>query len=176
MKCPHCSHPDDHVIDSRPVETGNVIRRRRECLKCQRRFTTYERLEVMPMIVLKSDDRRDPYDREKLREGVARACKKRNITAEQIEKLVADVETSIQEDFVMEVPSKSIGERVLAKLKELDHVAYVRFASVYKQFADLDGFVNELRGLKHEQKLKGRKTSPSPTDLLAFLKEPTSRN
>jgi transcriptional repressor NrdR len=175
MKCPHCSHPDDHVIDSRPVETDNVIRRRRECLKCQKRFTTYERLEIMPFIVLKSDDRREPYDREKLREGVARACKKRNITAEQIDKLVAEVETSIQEDFVMEAPSKSIGERVLAKLKELDHVAYVRFASVYKQFTDLDGFVNELRGLKHEQKIKSRRTQ-TPSDLLAFLKQPTARN
>ncbi len=167
MKCPHCSHPEDHVIDSRPVETGNVIRRRRECLQCSKRFTTYERLEVMPMIVLKSDNRREPFDHDKLREGISRACKKRNITAEQIEKLVTDVETSLQEDFVMEVPSKSIGERVLAKLKELDHVAYVRFASVYKQFSDIDNFFNELRGLKNEQKSKGRKIAP--VNLLATI-------
>src|SRR5688572_13727248 len=110
MKCPHCSHPEDHVLDSRPVETGNVIRRRRECLSCSKRFTTYERLEVMPLIVLKSDNRREPYDRNKLREGISRASKHRNITAEQIEKLVTEVELSLQEDFVMEVPSRTIGD------------------------------------------------------------------
>jgi transcriptional repressor NrdR len=175
MKCPHCNHPEDHVIDSRPVETGNVIRRRRECMLCEKRFTTYERLEVMPMIVLKSDDRREPYDRNKLREGIARACKKRDITAEQIEKVVSEVETSLQEDFVIEVPSRSIGERVLAKLKELDPVAYVRFASVYKQFPDVDSFFHEIRGLKHEQRLKNRKAQP--VDLLAtFLNEATAKN
>ncbi len=175
MKCPHCNHPEDHVIDSRPVETGNVIRRRRECMLCEKRFTTYERLEVMPLIVLKSDNRREPFDREKLREGISRACKHRSITAEQIEKLVTDVETSLQEDFVMEAPSKSIGERVLAKLKDLDHVAYIRFASVYKQFSDVDSFFHEIRGLKHEQKIKNRKNNP--IDLLAtFLNEPTAKN
>ncbi len=175
MKCPHCNHPEDHVIDSRPVETGNVIRRRRECLQCEKRFTTYERLEVMPMIVLKSDNRREPFDHNKLREGVSRACKNRSITAEQIEKLVTDVETSLQEDFVIEVPSKTIGERVLAKLKDLDHVAYIRFASVYKQFSDIDSFFVEVKGLKNEQKLKNRKSQP--IDLLAtFLNEPTAKN
>lgn len=175
MKCPHCNHPEDHVIDSRPVETGHVIRRRRKCLLCEKRFTTYERLEIMPLVVLKSDNRREPFDRDKLREGVTRACKNRNITAEQIEKLVADVEASLQEDFVMEAPSKSIGERVLAKLKDLDHVAYVRFASVYKQFSDIESFFQELRGLKQEQKVKSRKTQP--IDLLStFLNEPSSKN
>jgi transcriptional repressor NrdR len=174
MKCPHCNHPEDHVIDSRPVETGNVIRRRRECLQCEKRFTTYERLEVMPMIVLKSDDRREPFDHNKLREGISRACKKRNITAEQIEKMVTDVEASLQEDFVMEVPSKSIGERVMAKLKSLDHVAYIRFASVYKQFSDVDSFFHEVRGLKQEQK-KTRK--PQSVNLLtSFFNEPSTRN
>ncbi|MCG3206051.1 MAG: Transcriptional repressor NrdR [Elusimicrobia bacterium] len=175
MKCPHCNHPEDHVTDSRPVESGNVIRRRRECLQCERRFTTYERLEVIPMIVLKSDNRREPYDRNKLREGVSRACKNRNISAEQIEKLVTEVEISLQEDFVIEVPSKSIGERLLAKLKDLDHVAYIRFASVYKQFSDVDSFFQEIRGLKHEQKIKNRKSPP--LDLLAgFVGEPTAKN
>lgn len=158
MRCPHCNHPEDHVIDSRPVETGNVIRRRRECLGCSKRFTTYERPEVMPLIVIKSDNRREPFDRGKLREGISRACKHRNISADQIEKLVSEVELALQEDFVMEAPSKSIGDLVLAKLKDLDPVAYVRFASVYKQFSDIDTFMTELKGLKQEQRQKGRKT------------------
>jgi transcriptional repressor NrdR len=150
MKCPHCSHPEDHVIDSRPVETANVIRRRRECLGCAKRFTTYERFEAMPLIVLKSDNRREPYDRNKLREGVIRACKKRPISAEQIEQVVIDVETALQEDFVMEVPSRVIGDLMLKKLKTLDQVAYVRFASVYKQFSDVDTFIEEIKELKQE--------------------------
>lgn len=164
MKCPHCTHPEDHVIDSRPVETGSVIRRRRECLDCGKRFTTYERFEIMPFVVLKSDDRREPFDRNKLREGIARACKKRNITADQIERLIIDIEASLQEDYVMEVPSKSIGDRVLAKLKQLDPVAYVRFASVYKQFSNIDTFLNELQDLKQEQKLKNKKGKFIPGD------------
>lgn len=151
MKCPHCSHPDDHVIDSRPVETANVIRRRRECLGCGKRFTTYERFEAMPLIVMKSDNRREPYDRNKLREGLIRACKKRPITIEQIEQIVSDVETELQEEFVMEVPSKAIGETVLERLKKLDPVAYIRFASVYKQFSDTDSFVKELNLIKKER-------------------------
>ena len=138
MKCPHCGHPDDHVIDSRPVETGSAIRRRRECLACEKRFTTYERLEVIPLTVLKSDNRREPFDRAKLREGIALACRHRNVTADQIEKVVTEVELALQEEFIMEVPSRTIGDRVLAKLKALDDVAYVRFASVYKQFSDID--------------------------------------
>jgi transcriptional repressor NrdR len=123
MKCPHCNHPDDHVIDSRPVETGAAIRRRRECLACEKRFTTYERLEVMPLTVLKSDNRREPFDRNKLRDGIALACRHRNISAEQIEKIVAEAEMALQEDYIMEVPSKTIGEMILAKLKALDPVA-----------------------------------------------------
>lgn len=152
MKCPHCSHSEDHVIDSRPVETANVIRRRRECLGCSKRFTTYERFETMPLVVLKSDNRREPFDRNKLKEGIARACKKRNITAEQIEQLVIEVEVQLQEDYVMEVPSKAIGELALSKLKKLDPVAYIRFASVYKQFADTDAFMSELKALKKEDR------------------------
>lgn len=151
MKCPHCNHPDDHVIDSRPVETANVIRRRRECMGCAKRFTTYERFEAMPLSVLKSDNRREFYDRNKLKEGIIRACKKRPITTEQIEQVVNDVETTLQEEFVMEVPSKAIGEAALARLKKLDPVAYIRFASVYKQFADAESFVDELKLIKKEQ-------------------------
>jgi transcriptional repressor NrdR len=151
MKCPHCSHPEDHVIDSRPVETANVIRRRRECLGCEKRYTTYERLEAMPLIVLKSDNRREPFDRDKLREGIARACKSRDISSDRIEQLVTEVELALQEDFVLEAPSRAIGELVMTKLKNLDDVAYIRFASVYKQFSSIDTFLNELKGLKKER-------------------------
>jgi transcriptional repressor NrdR len=157
MKCPHCSHPEDHVIDSRPVETGNVIRRRRECMSCNKRFTTYERFEVVPFMVLKSDDRRESFSREKLRKGISRACKKRPISSEQIERLLSEIETTLQENYVMEVSSKAIGDLILAKLKALDPVAYIRFASVYKQFSDVDTFIEEIRGLKQEQKKKSKK-------------------
>jgi len=159
MRCPHCNHPEDHVIDSRPVETGNFIRRRRECLSCEKRFTTYERLEAMPFVVLKSDNRREPFNREKLREGVLRACKKRDISAAQIERLVTEVEASIQENYVMEVPSRAVGSLALSKLRELDPVAYIRFASVYKQFADIESFLGELRELK-----EGLQKNSSPTN------------
>lgn len=175
MKCPHCNHPEDHVIDSRPVETGNVIRRRRECMLCRKRFTTYERLEVMPMIVLKSDDRREPFDRNKLREGLSRALKKRPITAEQIEKLVTEIETTLQEDFVMEVPSKAIGDLILKKLKALDPVAYVRFASVYKQFSDVDTFMEELQELKQQQKKKSPKKKNNDA-IAGLFKQLQSKN
>lgn len=161
MKCPHCEHPEDHVIDSRPVESANLIRRRRECLGCGKRFTTYERCETIPLIVLKSDNRREPFDREKLREGISRACKKREISADQIEKLVSEVELTLQEKYVMEVPSRAIGELVLEKLKNLDHVAYIRFVSVYKQFGDIDSFMDELKELKL-QKSKKKKPKQVP--------------
>lgn len=175
MRCPHCNHPEDHVIDSRPVETGNVIRRRRECLGCSKRFTTYERPEVIPLIVIKSDNRRMPFERTKLREGIARACKNRNITAEQIEKLVSEVEQELQEDYVMEAPSRVIGDLVLKKLKNLDSVAYVRFASVYKQFSDIDSFMSELKGLKEEQKLRGKKVK-SPDLISSLINGPSAKN
>lgn len=157
MRCPHCDHPEDHVIDSRPVESANLIRRRRECLSCAKRFTTYERCEAIPLIVLKSDNRREPFVREKLREGISRACKKRNISADQIEKIVSEVELALQEQYVMEAPSKAIGDLVLAKLKDLDPVAYVRFLSVYKQFSDIDSFFDALNSLRKDSK---RKTKP----------------
>jgi transcriptional repressor NrdR len=165
MKCPHCDHPEDHVIDSRPVESANLIRRRRECLSCGKRFTTYERCEAIPLIVLKSDNRREPFDREKLREGIARACKKREISADQIEKLVTEVELTLQEKYVMEAPSKAIGELVLAKLKELDHVAYIRFVSVYKQFSNIDEYMDELRDLKQMKSKRKKQKSVALKDL-----------
>lgn len=147
MKCPYCGHEEDRVLDSRPLEAASVIRRRRECQSCHKRFTTYERLENVPLMVIKSDDRREPFSREKLREGIARACEKRPIGADTIERLVSEIEYELQ-DYVMQVPSRVIGEKVLKKLMELDTVAYVRFASVYRQFQDVDAFLRELEKLK----------------------------
>ena len=147
MRCPLCDHPEDRVLDSRPLEAGAVVRRRRSCLHCGKRFTTYERVESTPLMVIKSDNRRQPFSREKMREGVVRACQKRPISSDAIEKLVSEVEYELQ-DYVLEVPSREIGDRVLKKLYQLDPVAYVRFASVYRQFGDLDTFLNELKRLK----------------------------
>lgn len=146
MRCPHCAHPDVYVLDSRPVESAGVIRRRRGCERCGKRFTTYERVESAPLMVIKSDNRREPFSRTKLREGIARACQKRPIASDTIEKLVSEVEYELQ-DFVMEVPTRKIGEMVLHKLYDLDSVAYVRFASVYRQFSDLDHFLTEVKRL-----------------------------
>ena len=153
MKCPYCGHEEDRVLDSRPLDAASIIRRRRECQSCQKRFTTYERLEEVPLMVIKSNDRREPFDREKLREGIARACEKRPISMDTVERLLSEVEYELQ-DYVMQVPSRVIGEKVLQKLKDLDPVAYVRFASVYRQFQDIDAFMEELRKLKEENSVK----------------------
>jgi transcriptional repressor NrdR len=147
MKCPFCGSPDDQVLDSRPMEDQSVTRRRRVCRECNKRFTTYERLEESPLMVVKSDQRREPYNRAKLKEGVARACQKRPISSDAIENLLNDVETDLR-DYLMEVPSRIIGETVLNKLRALDPVAYVRFASVYRQFSDIETFMEELKKLK----------------------------
>lgn len=155
MKCPFCGHQEDRVLDSRPLEAASIIRRRRECQACHKRFTTYERLEEVPLMVLKSNNRQEPFQREKLRDGITRACKNRPISADRIEKLISDIEYELQ-DYVMQVPSRVIGEKVLKKLKDLDPVAYVRFASVYRQFQDIDAFMEELRRLKGE-------AAPEPT-------------
>lgn len=150
MKCPYCGQEEDRVLDSRPLEGASIIRRRRECQSCHKRFTTYERLEDVPLMVIKSDERREPFSREKLREGIARACEKRPIGADAIERLISEIEYELQ-DYVMQVPSRVIGEKVLKKLKDLDPVAYVRFASVYRQFQDIDAFHCELQKLKQEE-------------------------
>ncbi|MBI4396284.1 MAG: transcriptional repressor NrdR [Elusimicrobia bacterium] len=147
MRCPSCDHPEDRVIDSRPLESATVIRRRRLCVNCGKRFTTYERVEATPLMVIKSDNRREPFNRTKIREGIRRACIRRPISPDTIEKLVSEIEYELQ-DYVLEVPSREIGERILKKLYLLDPVAYVRFASVYKKFADLDAFLRELKKLK----------------------------
>ena len=150
MKCPYCGHAHDRVLDSRPLEAASVIRRRRECQSCRKRFTTYERLEEVPLMVIKSDERREPFSREKLREGIARACEKRPIGPDTIERLISEIEYELQ-DYVMQVPSRVIGEKAMKKLLGLDPVAYVRFASVYRQFPDLDAFMSELQKLKNTQ-------------------------
>ncbi len=151
MKCPYCGHQEDRVLDSRPLEAASIIRRRRECQSCHKRFTTYERLEEVPLMVIKSDDRREAFNREKLREGILRACEKRPIGPDVIERIVAEIEYELQ-DYVMQVPSRVIGEKVMKKLKELDPVAYIRFASVYRGFQDLDAFHSELEKIKEEVK------------------------
>jgi transcriptional repressor NrdR len=155
MRCPFCHHPDDKVVDSREGREGASTRRRRECLACGRRFTTYERVDaVMPMIV-KKDGRREPYDREKVLAGLHKACEKRPISADTIEEVAADVERHVQEAGAREVPSSLVGEAVMSSLKELDDVAYVRFASVYKSFRDIDEFMSELESIVKER--RGRK-------------------
>jgi transcriptional repressor NrdR len=155
MRCPFCHHPDDKVVDSREGRDGSSTRRRRECLACGRRFTTYERVDaVMPMIV-KKDGRREPYDREKVLLGLHKACEKRPISADTIEEVAADVERRVQEAGAREVPSSLVGEAVMSSLKELDDVAYVRFASVYKSFRDIDEFMSELESIVKER--RGRK-------------------
>jgi transcriptional repressor NrdR len=147
MRCPFCDHPEDKVVDSREAQDGRTTRRRRECLACGRRFTTYERVDdVLPQIV-KKDGRRESYDRDKIVKGLEIACQKRPVSREQIEALVASVERQLQEMGEREVRSSVIGETVMARLKELDPVAYVRFASVYREFRDVKDFVSELAGL-----------------------------
>ncbi len=147
MRCPYCGHVEDRVVDSREAQEGQVTRRRRECLACARRFTTYERIdEVLPHVV-KKDGRREPFDRVKIVDGVATACQKRPVSAEQIEALVADVERQIQEMGEREIRTTVIGEAVMQRLRKLDEVAYVRFASVYRAFRDVGEFMTELEGL-----------------------------
>lgn len=159
MKCPYCSHEHDRVLDSRPLEAASVIRRRRECQSCRKRFTTYERLEEVPLMVIKSDNRRQSFSREKLREGLARACRKRPISPDAIERMVSEIEYELQ-DYIMEVPSRVIGEKALKKLLDLDTVAYVRFASVYRQFGDVDAFLSELEKLKQTTVKPGPRQHP----------------
>ena len=145
MKCPFCNQDNTRVVDSRPVEDTNSIRRRRLCDVCGRRFTTYEKVETIPLIIIKKDDNREQYDRAKLEAGVLRACHKRPVSAEQISQLVNSVETEIFNMEAREIPSTVIGELVMDRLRETDPVAYVRFASVYREFKDVNTFMNELK-------------------------------
>ena len=145
MKCPFCSHENTRVIDSRPAEENNSIRRRRVCDVCSRRFTTYEKVETIPLIVIKKDDNREAYDHSKIEVGVLRACHKRPVSADNVNALVDEVETDIFNREEKEINSRVIGELVMNKLKDLDAVAYVRFASVYREFKDINTFMDELK-------------------------------
>ena len=147
MKCPYCGNPDTRVIDSRPAEDGSSIRRRRSCDTCGKRFTTYEKVETIPLIVIKKDNNREQYDRGKIEKGILQACYKRPVPAEVIRKTVEQIETEIFNREEKEIPSKVIGEIVKHKLKDLDEVAYVRFASVYREFKDVNTFMEELSKL-----------------------------
>ena len=145
MKCPFCSYDNTRVIDSRPADENNSIRRRRVCDQCGKRFTTYEKVETIPLIVIKKDNNRETYDRSKIEAGILRACHKRPISAVQINQLVDSVETTVFNREEKEIPSGVIGELVMNKLKNLDTVAYVRFASVYREFKDINTFMDELK-------------------------------
>lgn len=147
MKCPYCSFNDTRVIDSRLGKEGNNIRRRRECIQCDRRFTTYERVEEVLPLVIKKDGRREPFDRTKIIAGIQRACEKRPVSIDTIEKFVDRLELELQESGEKEFPSARIGEMVMAALHRIDEVAYVRFASVYRQFKDINEFMSELKDL-----------------------------
>lgn len=147
MKCPFCGYEESKVIDSRPTDEGERIRRRRECLKCAKRFTTYEMIESLPIIVIKKDGSRETFDRQKLLTGMLRACEKRPVSIEMLDRAISDIETVIQNSLDREVSSDKIGELVMEKLKGIDEVAYVRFASVYRQFKDINTFMNELNKL-----------------------------
>ncbi|MBQ3038539.1 MAG: transcriptional repressor NrdR [Clostridia bacterium] len=151
MKCPYCGYADGKVIDSRPTEEGNSIRRRRECLKCQRRFTTYEKLETISLAVVKQDNSRQPYDRDKIIRGIIRACEKRPVPLSQMERIADDIEGELYQSMEKEVSSTEIGEKVMRYLKEIDEVAYVRFASVHKHFSDIETFMEELKKLIKEK-------------------------
>ncbi len=147
MKCPFCGYEESKVIDSRPTDEGERIRRRRECLECGKRFTTYEMIESLPIVVIKKDGSRETFDRQKLLTGMLRACEKRPVSIEMLDRAISDIETVIQNSLDREVSSDKIGELVMDKLKGIDEVAYVRFASVYRQFKDINTFMDELNKL-----------------------------
>jgi transcriptional repressor NrdR len=145
MKCPYCNHPDTRVIDSRPADEGNTIRRRRSCDACGKRFTTYEKVETIPLIIIKKDNTREQYNRSKIENGVLRACYKRSVPAEDIKKAIDKIEVALFNHEEKEIPSHVVGEMVMEELKSLDEVAYVRFASVYREFKDVNTFMDELK-------------------------------
>ncbi|HXX71035.1 MAG TPA: transcriptional regulator NrdR [Candidatus Acidoferrum sp.] len=154
MKCPFCAHLDDKVIDSREARTGDMIRRRRECLKCSRRFTTYERIDEIPYMVIKKDGRREKFDRQKILQGLLKACEKRPVPVGKLEAIVDQAEAFVSEAVDRERTTTEIGELLMAQLKKLDKVAYVRFASVYLDFKDVKEFMDELKGLLKDRARK----------------------
>lgn len=152
MKCPFCGKENTKVIDSRPAEENSAIRRRRACDACGRRFTTYEKIETIPLVIIKKDENREPYDRSKIEAGVMRACHKRPISVNRINALIDEVEAAIFKMEDKEIPSKVIGELVMDKMKDLEPVAYVRFASVYREFKDVSTFIDEIKGILEKEK------------------------
>ena len=151
MKCPYCAHLESKVVDSRPADEGASIRRRRECLECHKRFTTYETMESLPLVVIKKDGSRQTFDKSKLLNGMLRACEKRPVPFSQLEGIANEIEQALQNEMDREVPSARIGELVMDRLREVDEVAYVRFASVYRQFKDISTFMSELNKLLAEK-------------------------
>ena len=151
MRCPFCSHPESKVIDSRPAEEGSSIRRRRECLACHKRFTTYETLECLPIMVVKKDGSRQSFDRNKVMAGLIRACEKRPVPYSTLESMVSEIEQVLQNKMEREISSAEIGELVMERLKQIDDVSYVRFASVYRQFKDINTFISELSKLLEDK-------------------------
>ncbi|ADQ04847.1 ATP-cone domain protein [Caldicellulosiruptor owensensis OL] len=151
MRCPFCGYEDSKVIDTRPTNEGKTIKRRRECLKCQKRFTTYEKVERQPILVIKKDNRREEFDRNKILNGVIKACQKRPVSIEQMNKIVDEIENEIYNSMREEISSREIGEMVMEKLKKIDEISYVRFASVYRQFKDINTFIEELQKLLTEK-------------------------
>ena len=151
MRCPFCSHPESKVIDSRPAEEGASIRRRRECLTCHKRFTTYETMECLPLVVVKKDGSRQSFDRTKVMAGLIRACEKRPVPYSTLEAMVGEIEQVLQNQMEREISSAQIGELVMERLKKIDDVSYVRFASVYRQFKDINTFISELSKLLEDK-------------------------
>ncbi|MCK5259648.1 MAG: transcriptional repressor NrdR [Candidatus Omnitrophica bacterium] len=154
MKCPSCQYNETKVVDSRLNGDGTSIRRRRECLKCEKRFTTYEYVEHVPLMVVKRDGRRQPFDREKIIAGIVKACEKRPVSIDKIEAITGEIERTIQKKYDREVEAKALGEIIMGKLGMIDEVAYVRFASVYRQFRDVNQFMNELKLMLDKEKIK----------------------
>jgi transcriptional repressor NrdR len=145
MKCPFCNYSEDKVVDSRPTEEGAAIRRRRECLKCGGRFTTYEKIESLPLLVIKKDGTRETFDKNKIINGLLKSCEKRPVSLEKVEQIANEIEIQLYNSMKKEISTVEIGEAIMSRLKEIDEVAYVRFASVYKQFKDIDTFMQELK-------------------------------
>lgn len=160
MKCPFCTFPESKVIDSRAIEDNSAIRRRRECLSCGKRYTTFEKVEDIPILVIKKDESRENFDKNKIIVGLIRACQKRPVSRSQIEEIASDVERNISNSMISEISSEEIGEMVMDRLKNVDEVAYVRFASVYRQFKDINTFLEEIKnlmGVEHVKETKSKK-------------------
>jgi len=151
LKCPFCGNLETKVLDSRPAGNGNSVRRRRECLNCDSRFTTYERFEENRIRVIKKEGKRELFDREKIKDGLIKACEKRSVTSEQIEEIVEGIEDELRRSGKAEISSTEIGDKIMNRLKEIDHVSYVRFASVYKEFRDVDSFLDAIKELKNNR-------------------------